>query len=311
MPNRTYKILCRSCGSVIDGTWYPDDPLRDTPVITYKLCERCRSASPSTNPSSSSVPSGMVGGASALLGFGVVAGIVYGAYSEFTGWLRKGGSDQQASVTPATPQSSNTVPSDSRPFVPNIARLRIPDGPFWTIPIRDLPGDSTTFTQHSLANGEPGEERYFVSIDDPSTVLVAHEDRLVLHVAGIERGVLVIHNASVTSVQNQRLTPTGTIVTASTLIQFDGATYSTGAFVDASVQVCTGALDSGLSSLVVQITDDRPCSAIRGSYRPVERTQLCRTFPNLTECNTALGTRPNVSPVTPDGSRRHRSRRHH
>lgn len=313
MPNRTYKILCRSCGRVVDSTWYPDDPLRDSPVVTYQICDRCRPGTVSANDISTRTPSGLVGGVSVLLGFGVVAGVVYGAYAEFTGWLGRGSSGQQASVTSADPRLPNAASSDSGPPIPDIARIRVPNGPFWTIPIRDLPGDSTTYAQRSLANGGAGEERYFVATNDPSTVLVAHEDRLVLHVAGSERGILVIHSASVTNVQNQRLTPTGTVVTASTLIQFDRATYSSDtSVVDASTQVCTGTLDSGLSSLVIQVADDRcPCSAIRGTYRPVERAQLCRDFPGVMECSTTLGTRPGVSPVTSDGSRRHRSRRHH
>lgn len=313
MPNRTYKILCRSCGRVVDSTWYPDDPLRDSPVVTYQLCDRCRPGAVSANNTSSRTPSGLVGGIAVLLGFGVVAGVVYGAYAEFTGWLGRGRSDEQASMTPADPRSPTSAPADSRPVAPDFARLHVPDGPFWTIPIRDLPGESTTYAQHSLANGGEGGERYFVSTNDASRVLVAHEDRLVLHVAGIERGILVIHNASVTNVQNQRLTPTGTIVTASTLIQFDSATYSSDtSVVDASVQVCTGSLDSGLSSLVVQVADDRPCSAIQGTYRPVERVLLCRDFPRLTECNATLSARrPDISSVNSDASTRHRSRRHH
>lgn len=68
MPNRTYKVLCRDCGTVIDGTWYPDDPLRDSPLITYRLCDGCRAsvAAPTRTSSSRAVGGGGPDAGSAL-----------------------------------------------------------------------------------------------------------------------------------------------------------------------------------------------------------------------------------------------------
>jgi hypothetical protein len=94
MPNRTYKILCRSCGREIDGTWYPDDPLRDSPVVTYQLCDRCRPGTVSTGPSRSTSSvggrgdgSGVGGALGKLIGFGLLALGAYWIYAVVFPWI--------------------------------------------------------------------------------------------------------------------------------------------------------------------------------------------------------------------------------